>query len=552
MGRLAARAIVRGAAVEPLDPHVGVRPAPAPDRARAGLRLGRRRAPLAARALRVHRADARHILPRGASPRRHGLTVGKDVYDKTARFGGGALCQFSGDDASSPRRSSRRTRRSSARRPARRHLGLSRLPAPAGLTAVPVRVSLNGVAGGWSESATNFYEDAAWLIVSSITPPRPARGRHRGDGARRRLRPPRRAVVRLGAPDVHTVSIAAGRTRRRHALLTPDRMAPGETNTSGYLICQTPPHRNREGGAVALEVTLNGHEDDQTPGIDDWGDRPWTGPWATPLTPAIDNLGYRRLPVAQHTGYVGATFSTTGVLFRYEHLCENAGRTPAARQADPAARLRQGAATKIECTYHEERLQLPPGGRRGVDHRAGGVGAARGRLRERRGGRGAGAGAATRRDCCEACARQNGCANFVHDAGAQRCVLLPHVPHHQHELYKTYGAEERGMTVRYGGLLVPNPETVAGVSPSRPSRRAPARGTAATGSSTCRRTAASSSPRAARLRRAGGRHLRDDRGAPRPLDAHAADGGARGAGVLRERQAHPEWAMGGRSVSDPE
>ena len=71
--------------------------------------------------------------------------------------------------------------------------------------------------------------------------------------------------------------------------------------------------------------------------------------------------------------------------------------------------------------------------------------------------------AATRRDCCEACARQNGCANFVHDAGAQRCVLLPHVPHHQHELYKTYGAEERGLTVRYGGLLVPNPETVAGV-----------------------------------------------------------------------------------------
>ena len=42
-------------------------------------------------------------------------------------------------------------------------------------------------------------------------------------------------------------------------------------------------------------------------------------------------------------------------------------------------------------------------------------------------------------------------------------MLLPHVPHHQHELYKTYGAEERGLTVRYGGLLVPNPETVAGV-----------------------------------------------------------------------------------------
>jgi hypothetical protein len=242
-------------------------------------------------------------------------------------------------------------------------------------------------------------------------------------------------------------------------------MAPGETNTSGYLICQTPPHRNREGGAVALEVTLNGHEDDQTPGIDDWGDRPWTGPWATPLTPAIDNLGYRRLPVAQHTGYVGATFSTTGVLFRYEHLCENAGPyTGCTTKPIPQPDCAKGAATKIECTYHEgSDYSFRP-----ADAAAWTTARAASALLEAGYESGAAVeaparAAATRRDCCEACARQNGCANFVHDAGAQRCVLLPHVPHHQHELYKTYGAEERGKTVRYGGLLVPNPETVAGV-----------------------------------------------------------------------------------------
>ena len=135
--------------------------------------------------------------------------------------------------------------------------------------------------------------------------------------------------------------------------------------------------------------------------------------------------------------------------------------------------------------------------------------------------------AATRR--CEACARQNGCANFVHDAGAQRCVLLPHVPHHQHELYKTYGAEERGLTVRYGGLLVPNPETVAGVYSIAPVE-------AGAGAGHCRDWELDVPSNSGQLLTEGRLVSVEQRTAPsrrsrcsRPLDAHAADGGARGA-----------------------